>query len=305
MISLNNLWEKLKNLRNKFKKQLTQCKNYIAGLITAFKNVVLKVYRPISSFFLKIYSIIKFMFRKVYVWKILSVRKKWYQLKNGGLYNPKLKATVYPSWECTWNLSRQNDNLRGLDSKEYAQDIAFKLWMKKRRLKNKLGFSDIQMTIPLTMGPKILSNKIYIRKATTKDAPELLSIMEQLGYSQGDEAMMSRIQAYAYSTNNHIFIAERGKKIVGFVAFIIYDLFASSGSRCHIEEMVVGNNPSDLSIKRKLFQAVEDFARNNNGKIIDLTTGSYRASDPNYDFYKFMGYDNDNFTSKMYLKKEL
>jgi GNAT superfamily N-acetyltransferase len=247
---------------------------------------------------------LQLMFRKIYVWKILSVRKKWYANRDGGLYNPKLKATIYPTWVCTWNISRFDGHYDGIDTKETAQAIAFKLWMKKRRLKNKLGISEIQMSVPIAIGQKILPNKIYIRKASPKDALDILGLMESLGYPL-DDNMKTRIEAYAYGTNNHIFLAEKGKKVVGFIAFVIYDLFVSEGKRCHIEEFVVDKGVSDLSIKRKLMQAVEDFARDQNGKIIDLTIGSHRVDDVSNDFYKFMGYDNNSLTAKTYMKKEL
>jgi len=100
-------------------------------------------------------------------------------------------------------------------------------------------------------------------------------------------------------------IAERGKMAVGFIAFVIYDLLTCEGKRCHIEELIVDVNPSALSIKRKLIEAVETYARENNGKIIDLTTGSFQEKDSTQDIYKFLGYENDTASAKMYLKKEL
>jgi ribosomal protein S18 acetylase RimI-like enzyme len=242
--------------------------------------------------------------RKVYVWKVLSARKKWYVTKEGGFYNPKIKATIYPTWECTWNIAKTTEHNRGFESKENAQDVAFKIWMKKRRLKNRLDVREFEIKIPINLGQKIIPNKIHLRKASPKDAPELLNLMEQLGYPRGDENMKARIQAYSYGTNNHIMVAERGKTTVGFVAFVIYDLFGCEGKRCHIEELIVDTNPSALSIKRKLIEAVETFARENQGKIIDLTT-SQHGQDSTQDFYKFLGYENDNASAKMYLKKEL
>jgi ribosomal protein S18 acetylase RimI-like enzyme len=316
MISLKELREKTAAFFKKSRDRYLNFKQALIRFITPIGAALIKAHKFITYSIVSATTFIVFissktwalynqLHRKVYVWKILSVRKRWYVRKAGGFYNPKIKATIYPTWQCTWNISRFDDNYTGLDSKERAQDIAFKLWMKRRYFKNRLGVSDIQVTIPINLSQRILPNKIYIRKASPKDAPQLLNLMEQLGYPQGDEAMKDRIQAYAYSTNTHIFIAERGKQIVGFIAFIIYDLFASHGKRCHIEELLTRSQSSDLSIKRKLMEAVENFARENQGKIIDLTTGSYRANDATNDFYKFLGYDNDNVTTKRYLKKEL
>ncbi len=316
MISLKELREKTAAIFKKTHDRYINIKQSLIRFITPIGKALIKSHKFITFSIVsttqfivfissKTYEWAQYIYRRIYVWKILSVRNRWYVCKEGSFYNPKIKATIYPIWQCTWNISRLNDNYTGLDSKQSAQDIAFKLWMKKRHLKNRLGVSEIQMTIPINLGQRILPNKIYIRKASPKDAPQLLKLMEQLGYPQGDETMKARIQAYAYGTHNHIFIAERGKQIVGFIAFIIYDLFASSGKRCHIEELLVSPQPSDLSIKRKLMEAIEDFARENDCKIIDLTAGSYRANDATNDFYKFLGYDNDNVTTKRYLKKEL
>ncbi len=316
MVSLRKLREKSVATYKYICDRYLRYKSSVVQTLTPIISTLIKTYRAITQFcyyLLKIilfisektWAALQYLYRRLYVWKVLSVRRKWYLCKEGSFYNPKLKATIYPTWHCTWNLSWMNDNYSGIDSKESAQDIAFKLWMKKRNLKNRLGLSEIKMNIPVNLSHRILPNKIYIRKASTKDAPELLKFMEQLGYSQEDETLTARIQTYAYSTNNHILIAERGKQIIGFVAFIIYDLFSSRGKRCHIEELCTGSGPTDLSIKRKLMEAVENFARDNDGKIIDLTVGSCQANDVTNDFYKFLGYDNENITTKRYMKKEL
>lgn len=243
--------------------------------------------------------------RRIYVWKILSARKKWYVNKEGSFYNPKLKVTIRPIWECSWTINRLNDQFNGFESKEIAQDTAFKMWMKKRRLESRLDMRDIAIKIPLNLNHKILPNKIHLRKASPKDAEQILTFMENLGHPKGDENMKARIQAYSYGNHNHILVAEKGKIIVGYVAFIIYDLFACKGKRCHIEKLVVESAPSDLSIKRKLMQGVESFVRDNEGTLIDLMTGAGRNEDATQDFYKFMGYENDNSSSKTYLRKEL
>lgn len=255
--------------------------------------------------FSKTCALYAYIRRKVYVWRILSVRNRWYVTKKGYFYNPKLKATIHPSWECTWNITQLTDHYNGFESKETAQHVAFKMWMKKRRLKNRLDDYQQEIRIPIKLKEKIRHNKIQLRSPTLQDMPQLLTLMERLGYTQNDESMRVRILTYSGNANHRIILAERGKKIVGFIAFVIYDLFATDGKRCRIEGLVVDENPHDLRVKRKLMQAVEAFARDNRGKIIDLTIGFHPAKDGTNDFYKFLGYDNDGSLSKLYLKKEL
>lgn len=272
--------------------------NFLSFLIQSAADLILLIASKVITFS-------HLMGRKIYVWKILSARTRWYETRKGGYYNPKLKTTIYPSWQVTWNIVRMDNHYKGFESKENAEDVAFKMWMKKRIYKNRLNPCEMEIQLPLNIGMKVLPNKIRIRKASPKDASDLLILMESLGYPKGDENMKTRIQAYSYGSNNQIFVAERAHKVVGFVAFIFYDLFASEGKRCRIEELVVETTPSDLSVKRKLVQAVEDFAKDNNGKIVDLTSGLYFSEEGSHDFYKFLGYKNDNTREQMYFKKEL
>ena len=253
----------------------------------------------------------QFIHRKIYVWKILSVRHQWYPNKKGELYNPKLKATISPNWQCTWNLTRTNEQFDGLESKESAQAIAFKKWMKSRLLRKRLEEHNLAKKIPLTITQKIvanqklLPNKIQLRNAVLKDTQEILNLMEQIGSLTSDPRFVVRIQTYLEKPNHHILVATKSKTVVGFIAFVIYDLFLSEGKRCRIEGMVVDAKQHDLSVKRKLMQAAELFARENNGKIIDMVDGSCRKKDGSHDFYKFLGYNNEGSMSKVYLRKEL
>ena len=259
----------------------------------------------------KIDALYQFTHRKIYVWKILSARHKWYQGRKGNLYNPKLNATISPVWACTWNLSRFDDHYKSLESKECAQDIAFKMWMKKRLLQKRLKSHALETRIPIHFtekirsNSKILSNKIHLRDAEPHDVSELLALIEQSSYSQNNGGMRSQIYAYLNEKHHHILVALKGKRIVGFIAFVIYDLFVSAGKRCRIEGLIVDKNQPDLSVKKKLMQAVETSARENNSKVIDLIDGFCRTNDGTHDFYKFLGYNNEGSMAKVYLRKEL
>lgn len=224
----------------------------------------------------KAYALYQYTHRKVYVWKILSARHKWYQGRKGNLYNPKLNSTIYPSWICTWNLSRFDDHYNNLESKECAQNIAFKMWMKKRLLQKRLKSHTLETRIPINLterifsNTKILSNKIHLRDAAPNDMPELVTLLKQSGYLQNNGSMQAQITAYLNEKHHHILVAIRGKRIVGFIAFVIYDLFISEGKQCRIEALVVEENQPDLSVKRKLMQAAETSTREHNGKVIDF-----------------------------------
>lgn len=249
--------------------------------------------------------------RRVYVWKTLSARHKWYKSKKENLYNPKLNATIFPTWVCTWNLSYLDEHYHGLESLESAQDIAFKMWMKKRLLEKRLKSHTLENRIPINLTEKILStpkifpNKIHLREAVFNDIADLIILMEKNGYPKPESGLQSQIRTYLDDPRHHILIAIRGKKIVGFIAFVIYDLFVSEGKRCRIEGLVVDAKQPDLGVKRRLMQAAEASAKKHNGKVIDLIDGFCRTKDGSHDFYKFLGYNSDGSIAKVYLRKEL
>jgi ribosomal protein S18 acetylase RimI-like enzyme len=163
----------------------------------------------------------------------------------------------------------------------------------------------ITLTQKIVANQKLLPNKIQLRNATLDDTQEILNLMEQMGSLTNDPRFVVRIQTYVDKPNHHILVATKGKSVVGFIAFVIYDLFLSEGKRCRIEGMIVDAKQHDLSVKRKLMQAAEQFARENNGKVIDMIDGTCRKRDGSHDFYKFLGYNNEGSMSKIYLRKEL
>jgi len=50
---------------------------------------------------------------------------------------------------------------------------------------------------------------------------------------------------------------------------------------------------------------VEEFAQQISPCIIDLTSGLRRAKDGSHDFYKSLGFNNEGYMSKLYLRKEI
>lgn len=247
----------------------------------------------------------QYVHRRLYVRKILSARNQWYTNKKGDFYNPKIKATIYPSWECTWNIESPNDSYHGYESKKQAKEAAFKMWMKLRRLKIRLDKGCLDTKISINLTKKMLSNKIQLRKPTFQDISHILTLMEPFDPTQTEDSMRARIQTYSHKPNYQMLVAERGKKVIGFIAFVFYDLFTCEGKRCRIEGLAVDAKEQDLSVKRKLIQAAEAFARDNKGIIVDLTTDLNHAGDSTHDLYKLLGYSNEVDTVQAYLKKEL
>jgi hypothetical protein len=50
---------------------------------------------------------------------------------------------------------------------------------------------------------------------------------------------------------------------------------------------------------------VEEYAKKYSPAIIDLTSGLRRSKDGSHEFYKSLGYNNEGYMAKLYLRKEV
>jgi GNAT superfamily N-acetyltransferase len=146
---------------------------------------------------------------------------------------------------------------------------------------------------------------ISIRTAQISDATSLMPLMEQLGYPTVLEALQAKIQTYSQNNTYQIFLAEKSSHMVGFIAFVCYEMFVYHQKCCRIEALIIDENHRGQGIGRELMQHIETFARQAGCKIIDFTSGVHRAKDGTHEFYKRMGYGNQGRHEKLYLRKNL
>ncbi|MBA2708992.1 MAG: GNAT family N-acetyltransferase [Tatlockia sp.] len=150
-----------------------------------------------------------------------------------------------------------------------------------------------------------MKTDIVIRKAFDNDIPDLLPLMNQLGYPQTSETLRARFEVYSKQEDYGIFLAEKAGAIAGCVAWSKSHLFVSATTRLHIEGLVVDKEFRGNGIGRKLMKQVEEFAQHISPCIIDLTSGLRREKDGSHDFYKSIGYHNEGYMAKLYLRKEI
>lgn len=144
-----------------------------------------------------------------------------------------------------------------------------------------------------------------IRNATHVDLPQLLPLMERLGYPCNLEELTNRFELFNKLDGYGVAVAEYNSEIAGWIAWSKSVLFVKSMSRFHIEGLVVGEKYQGQGVGKKLMECVEEIAKLNKPCIIDLTSGLRRAQAGTHDFYKSLGYCNDSAMAKLYLRKEL
>ena len=146
---------------------------------------------------------------------------------------------------------------------------------------------------------------INIRSCTFNDIPEILPLMEQLGYPTSKEILDARLKTLIDSKDYGVVVACMEEKIVGLVAWSKSPLFVADKVRVHLEGLVVDQKVRGMGVGKRLMEFVEDIARASGPAIIDLTSGVRRSKDGSHEFYKKMGYGNEGFMAKFYFRKEI
>jgi GNAT superfamily N-acetyltransferase len=146
---------------------------------------------------------------------------------------------------------------------------------------------------------------IIIRYAKLEDAPQILPLMEQLGYPTNEDKLVLRLARYDQNPAYAVAVACRGQQIIGWIAWCKSELFVLDKVRFHVEGLVVDAQFRGRGIGGKLMAFLEDVAKESAPCIIDLTSGKRRAKDKTHEFYHKLGYQNEGEMAKLYLRKQL
>jgi N-acetylglutamate synthase-like GNAT family acetyltransferase len=149
-----------------------------------------------------------------------------------------------------------------------------------------------------------MNGEILIREAKIEDSPQIISLMEQLGYRLTLAEMQERMQVCLSSGINHCLKAELEEKIVGICFFLIHPLCYKKANHCLLEVLVVDEQHRKQGIASKLLSRLENIAKENNCSSISLTSNANRMKEI-HNFYYHKNYHNDGNRAQIYLRKEL
>jgi len=145
---------------------------------------------------------------------------------------------------------------------------------------------------------------IFIRDASEKDAPKLQPLLEALEYPASIQQVEERLKTYE-ELGYKVLLAVKGETVVGFIALSFSELFVSQTKKAHIEALIVGEGFKGRGLGRLLLKKAEEVAQARGCHIIDLTSGKRRKSSGTHEFYKKLGYNNEGYWAKDYLRKKL
>ena len=146
---------------------------------------------------------------------------------------------------------------------------------------------------------------MVIRRFENIDLDGIQSLMKSLGYERNVENIKYSMGLFLENELNRIFVSEQNNEITGYVAVSIYPLLVTEFNRCRIENLVVKESFRRKGVATELIKAVEDYAKNTNVSIIDVTSSLKRKNSGAYDFYHKNGYKNDGMEKREYFRKRI
>lgn len=128
-----------------------------------------------------------------------------------------------------------------------------------------------------------------IRKVTVEDSKEISVISsEDLRYECDIELVKSRIEELD-DTREMVFVALHNEKLVGYVHAEIYNVLYFE-SMVNVLGLAVKEECRHMGYGRKLMEAVEQWAKDNEIRYIRVNSGSAREGA--HKFYQSIGYDS-------------
>ncbi|MGB3261281.1 GNAT family N-acetyltransferase [Paenisporosarcina sp.] len=129
-----------------------------------------------------------------------------------------------------------------------------------------------------------------IREATINDIPELVGLMDQLGYPTSVDKMKSRFKAISSNSSYHTLVADYNGKVVGMAGLCTNLFYEYDGSYVRIVSFVVDSNYRRKGIGEKLIKQVENWAKEQEAIAIGLNSGNREERKGAHQFYLDMGY---------------
>ncbi len=129
-----------------------------------------------------------------------------------------------------------------------------------------------------------------IREATINDVPDLVSLMEQLGYPTSIDKFKMRFNTITANQSYHTLVADMNGKIVGMAGLCTGLFYEYDGLYVQIVAFVVNTNYRRKGIGEKLIQEVESWAKKQGAIAIALNSGNRKEREAAHHFYTSMGY---------------
>ncbi|HTQ27247.1 MAG TPA: GNAT family N-acetyltransferase [Puia sp.] len=134
------------------------------------------------------------------------------------------------------------------------------------------------------------TTNIIIREAGRDDIPELVGLMDQLGYPTSEEEMIVRFEAIGRHPDYACFVASCNETVAGMIGLIRSYAFERNGVYVRVGALVVHESYRKHGIGKLLMKKAEDWAQQQGAGMIVLTSRNIEERLAAHALYKKMGY---------------
>ncbi|MBL0162523.1 MAG: GNAT family N-acetyltransferase [Xanthomonadales bacterium] len=133
-----------------------------------------------------------------------------------------------------------------------------------------------------------MSLSVQLRTPTVVDAPALVSLLTELGYSVPEATVLTNIENLANTATDRAWVAESTSGIVGFISVHLIPLFHAPGYLGRITSLIVRSNARGNGVGGTLMHQAQDFCWGSDCERIELTSGDHREQA--HHFYEQLGF---------------
>ena len=143
-----------------------------------------------------------------------------------------------------------------------------------------------------------------VRELQTEDIPQLVNLMDQLGYPTSLEKLESRFSNIQSQPTYHTLVAELNNKVVGMVGLCHNLFYEYDNSYVRIVAFIVDINHRRKGIGEKLMCEAEKWAVNQGATYVMLNSGNREERKEAHKFYLNRGYKDKSTGFSKLLDKQ-
>ncbi|MBM3271018.1 MAG: GNAT family N-acetyltransferase [Candidatus Sericytochromatia bacterium] len=129
---------------------------------------------------------------------------------------------------------------------------------------------------------------IHIRSAQAADVPALAGILAQAGYPVAEQILATRLESYLADARSDVLVADDGGRLLGMACAHVIPLLHDPHPLCRMTILAVVETCRRRGIGRLLLASVEEFARLNGCRRVEITSAEHRATA--HAFCRALGY---------------
>lgn len=137
-----------------------------------------------------------------------------------------------------------------------------------------------------------MTDNVLIRDLLSSDLPQLLPLLDELGYPVEGEVLSDRLKDY-FARGESALVAERHGRIIGLLTLHVTPVIHRAGAVGRITNLVVQSSSHGQGVGRALMDEAERRLWEKGCVMIEVTSNKRRIDA--HRFYEKLGYEQTSF----------